>query len=178
MKIESTVFLFSVCLLLFAVIMVTLFSCTNNAASAVKKEQHHIHLHAPINPVIPASQPAPIPRGPPLTEKPVVVNASTRGQYSYQQIGILYKEVPDGESKVLPLYGRPTYMGSQKWNYYTQTDGYNPIKLSLQKRQRDCMDQIGCDEINDGDEIYVPELNNGFRVRIYQTSVPTYIPVV
>jgi hypothetical protein len=106
------------------------------------------------------------------------INNSTRGRYAYQQVGVLYNSNPESDSKVLPLFGRPTYAGSQKWNYYTNTDGYNPIKLSLQLGNRDCLDQVGCNEINDGETINIPELNGSFKVRIYQTIAPSYIPDV
>jgi len=170
MKIDQVVFLFSVCLLMFVIMMIAVFSCT----SSQQKVTTRVEAVAPV-----ISTPAALPQcRPPLTDTPNAINSSTRGQYAYQQIGILYREVPDGESKVLPLYGRPTCIRSQRWNYYTQTDGFNPIKLSIQMQHKDCMDQVGCNEINDGDEINVPELNAVFRVRIYQTAVPTYIPNV
>jgi len=117
------------------------------------------------------------PTTPPLMVENTI-NNSTRGRYAYQQVGVLYNTNPEGDSKVLPLFGRPTYAGSQKWNYYTNTDGYNPIKLSLQLGNRDCLDQVGCNEINDADTISIPELNGTFKVRIYQTIAPSYIPNV
>lgn len=102
------------------------------------------------------------------------INISTRGEIaSYQQVGVLYS----GDKSVLPLYGRPTYTGSQKWNYYTSTDGYNPQQLPLQNKNRDCLDNVGCTELDDGDLVPIAELGGAqYTVRKYQTSAPKYIP--
>jgi len=71
----------------------------------------------------------------------VPINIPSRGpQQSYQQVGILYKENienPDklpgnnNESNILPLFGRPTYAGSNRWNYYTSSDKFQTVKLPI-----------------------------------------------
>ena len=102
------------------------------------------------------------------------INVSTRGETSFQQIGVLYSV--DDKERVLPLYGRPTYVGSQKWNYYTKTDGFQSMQLALQ-RGNDCLDNIGCRELDEDDVLVIPELGaTSFKVRKYQTAAPRYIP--
>lgn len=108
---------------------------------------------------------------------PVRINISTRGEESFQQVGVLYSN--EDKNHVLPLYGRPTYVGSQKWNYYTTTDGFQSIQLGLQQRDHDCLDMIGCTQFDNGDQLHIPELGDAaFKVRMYQSNVPRYLPWV
>ena len=107
----------------------------------------------------------------------VPINIPTRGEYvNYQQVGILKNNT--GNNQLLPLYGKPNYPGSSKWQYYTETDKYNPLKISITNKNKDCMGEYGCDEIYDGDTINVPAYNDNFSVSLYKTNYPRYIPVV
>ena len=116
----------------------------------------------------------------------VPINIPSRGpQQSYQQVGILYKENienPDklpgnnNESNILPLFGRPTYSGSNKWNYYTSSDKFQTVKLPISIDGRKCTDDIGCNELMNGDMITIPSYNGRFKVEIYDFDRPRYIP--
>lgn len=110
---------------------------------------------------------------PPL--KNIPINIPTRGETSYVQIGILSNSDND---KILPLYGKQTYQRSQHWNYYTTTDSYNLIKIPLTYEGKDCMKEIGCREINDGDNIFIDEYDESFKVKIYESSKFRYIPYI
>ena len=116
----------------------------------------------------------------------IPINIPSRGpQQSYQQVGILYKENivnPDqlpgnnNESNILPLFGRPTYSGSNKWNYYTSSDKFQTVKLPININGRKCTDDLGCNELMNGDIITVPSYNGNFKVEIYDFDRPRYIP--
>lgn len=110
---------------------------------------------------------------PPL--KNIPINIPTRGETSYVQIGILSNSDND---KILPLYGKQTYQRSQHWNYYTTTDSYNLIKIPLTYEGKDCMKETGCREINDGDNIFIDEYGESFKVKIYESSKFRYIPYI
>jgi len=112
-----------------------------------------------------------------VPSKGVPINIPTRGEVAYQQIGVLYK--PDSESDtVIPLYGRPTYTGSDYWNYYIQSPGYHAMKIGL-RLNRDCMDVTGCKEISSGDTVVIPELGGrAYLVKLYNFSSPKYLPGV
>jgi hypothetical protein len=79
---------------------------------------------------------------------------------------------------ILPLFGRPIDPNRNRWNYYTRTDGINPVQVPLQFKRRNCEDDNGCDEITDGDSVGVPILGQSYIATTYRYSTPRYIPVV
>lgn len=100
---------------------------------------------------------------------------ATRGiPESYQSMGVLTLE--NGE--VLPLYGRRTASRSDRFQYYTRTDTYNPVQLPLRHKNRDCQDDVGCEELMDGDALKVAATGKEGKVSLYRFSGPTYIPAV
>ena len=97
----------------------------------------------------------------------------TRGiPESYQSRGILKME--DGQ--VLPLYGRRTASRSDRFQYYSRTDTYNPVQLPIEHKRRNCQDDVGCDELYDRDNVNIAGLGKKGEVTIYRFSGPTYIP--
>ena len=118
----------------------------------------------------------------------IPINIPSRGPFqAYQQVGILSKEeIADPEripgnntdTSVLPLFGRPTYSGSNRWNYYTTSDKFQAVKLPINIDKRKCTDDLGCDELRDGDMVTIPSYNGRFRVEIYDFDKPRYIPFV
>jgi len=124
---------------------------------------------------------------PPL-KRGIPINIETRESGGdFQQVGILSKNtINDGaavpgnntDSVVLPLYGKPTYRGSNKWLYYTETDKLNPVKIPVNHKNKDCTDDYGCDEIYDKDSVTIPSYNGDFTVKIYKLNKPRYIPFI
>ena len=99
-------------------------------------------------------------------------NIPTQGlPESFQSVGII--NVGD---QVLPLYGRRTTGGSDRWNYYTRTDSYNPVPLPVKFQKRNCMDDVGCQEIFSGEDIKIDGLKKEGKTDIYQFNGPKYIP--
>lgn len=99
-------------------------------------------------------------------------NQPTKGlPESFQSVGMIRVE-----DKMLPLYGRRTTGGSDRWNYYTRTDTYNPIPLPVQIQRRDCMDDVGCPEISSGDRVHIRGLQKEGQTEIYRFDGPKYIP--
>ena len=91
----------------------------------------------------------------------------------YQSYGFI--TTSDGQT--LPLYGRRTAGRSDRYNYYTRTDSYNPIPIPIRYKGRDCQDSIGCDELFNGEHVRTVNGNEG-QVNIYQYDGPMYIPGV
>ena len=80
------------------------------------------------------------------------------------------------DGKVLPLYGRRTASRSDRFQYYTRTDTYNPVQLPIQHNRRDCTDDIGCEELYDRDVVTVKPTNQRGTATIYRFDGPTYVP--
>jgi hypothetical protein len=102
---------------------------------------------------------------------------ASRGPTSpYQQIGILTAEGGSSSSAapdrtILPLYGRELDSRRGRWNYYTRTDGANPVQVPVRIRNRVCDDDTnGCEEIYDSDAVHVPSLGRSFKSTIYRKS--------
>ena len=102
----------------------------------------------------------------------IPINIPTQGlPESFQSVGVVRVE-----DKILPLYGRRTAGGSDRWNYYTRTDTYNPVPIPINFQRRQCMDDIGCQEILSGDEVKVDVMNKMGKTSIYRYDGPKYIP--
>lgn len=120
--------------------------------------------------------------------KGLPINIETRGSGGdFQQVGMLYKNTITDDTKapgnntdnnVLPLYGKPTYQGSNMWLYYTETDKLNPVKIPVNVNSKDCTDEYGCSELYDGSNVDIPSYNGAFNVKIYKFNKPRYIPYV
>ena len=102
----------------------------------------------------------------------IPINVTTRGlPQAFQQSGI----IKIGE-QILPLYGRQSAYRSDRYNYYTRTDSYNPVQLPVRYQRRDCMDDIGCDELLGGESIKIAGLGKEGYVEVYKYDGPKYIP--
>jgi len=113
----------------------------------------------------------------------LAVNRQSRGiPDTYQQVGVL--TTPGGTDNsgtptrtILPLFGRAVDAARNKWNYYTRTDGTNPVQVPVQFKRKNCDDDYGCDEVIDGDNVGVPVMGQAFTANIYRYSTPRYLPI-
>jgi hypothetical protein len=97
----------------------------------------------------------------------------TRGApESYQQMGVMV----GADGKPLPLYGRRTAPRSDKFNYYTRTDSYNPVALPVTFKNKDCQDNAGCSEVSSGDSIRISPTGETAKVTLYGFDGPRYSP--
>jgi hypothetical protein len=94
----------------------------------------------------------------------VPINIRTQGfDSSYRQVGILTSL--DGKDHILALMGRPLITNRDNWQYYTMSEKNN-IKLPVSVKGKSCMNEYGCDKIDDGDSVYVEGYSNIFRATI------------
>ena len=113
----------------------------------------------------------------------IPINVQTQGYPdTYQQIGVL--TAPGGTDMsatpnrtVLPLFGRKLTTNRDRWNYYTRTDGMNPVQVPLQFKRRNCDDDNGCDEIITGDSVGVPIIGQSYTANVFRYSTPRYLPI-
>lgn len=105
----------------------------------------------------------------------IPINVPTQGyDANYRQIGILTR-ISGGEM-ILPLMGRPLITNRDKWNFYTMTSNNNMIKLPVSHKGKSCTNEYGCDNVYDGDTVYVEGYNDAFTATIYDNNVMRYIP--
>ena len=93
---------------------------------------------------------------------------------AYRQVGILTRN--DGSETILALMGRPLFSNRDKWNFYTMTDKNNMIKLPITHKGRSCTNEYGCDNMYNGDTVYVEGYNDAFKVTMYDNNTMRYIP--
>jgi len=112
----------------------------------------------------------------------IPVNIETRGTgMAYQQVGIL---TPTGGNNandlILPLMGRKLMNGRDKWQYYTMANGSSTIhtKLPVSVNGKSCTGEYGCNDIQNGDTVYVEGYNTVFTATVYENGTFSYIPYI
>jgi hypothetical protein len=110
----------------------------------------------------------------------IPVNIETRGlPTSYQQIGILNRTNDASGDMILPLMGKRTMAGRDKWQYYTVSGSGNlNTRLPISVNGKNCTGEYGCDEVYNGDVVYVEGYNDTFRATIYENGTFQYIPLL
>ena len=100
------------------------------------------------------------------------INIPTQGYPdNYQLVGILSRI---SDEKILQLFGRPTFPGSNQYEYYatTESNGFaNKIPIETKGKR----------EIDDGIYVKVPifDQNKGdFQVKLYNYDTPRYNPYI
>lgn len=102
----------------------------------------------------------------------IPINIPTQGlPESFQSVGLV-----NVDGAVWPLYGRRTAGGSDRWNYYTRTDSFNPVPIPIRFQKRDCMDDVGCQEILSGERIKIEVVGKEGTTKMYRFDGPKYIP--
>jgi|TARA_B100001287_G_scaffold276825_1_gene289801 hypothetical protein len=107
------------------------------------------------------------------------ININTRGpELNYTQMGILTRE-NSKDDMILPLMGRRSSTGRDKYQYYTMSNSAGNIntKLPVSLKGKSCTSDLGCDEIFNGDSVYVEGYNDTFRATIYENALYKYIPL-
>ena len=107
------------------------------------------------------------PRGLPIN----IQTQGLGGNSEFRQVGILTK----GDT-ILPLMGRPLFSNRDKWNFYTMNDKSNMIKLPLKFKNKDCLSEQGCDNIYNGDQVFVEGYGSLFKATVYENNVMRYLP--
>jgi hypothetical protein len=85
---------------------------------------------------------------------------------TYKQVGVLVGE----ESDIYPIYGRPSYAYNNRWNYYTTTTGNQVYPLPISNGDRNCTEDIGCDELYGNEDLTILGKPGTFKPTIYRIS--------
>lgn len=71
---------------------------------------------------------------------------------------------------ILPLFGEQAPNRRHRWNYHTMNDTQqrsSSVKLPIMFKDRDCMDEVACDEVYGGDIMRVHGYEQPFVVHVY-----------
>jgi hypothetical protein len=107
----------------------------------------------------------------------VPINVSTNigaVDTTYRQVGIL--TASNSKGRVIPLMGRPLFTNRNKWQYYTNSDQLNSMRLPLSRNGKSCTNEYGCDQLNNGDTVYIEGLNEAYAVTLYDNDTIRYLP--
>jgi hypothetical protein len=107
---------------------------------------------------------------------PIPINVRTQGppvNVNYRQVGLLTRV--NGKETMLPLMGRPLQKNRDKWQFYTMSDKNNSVKLPISFRKKSCTSEYGCDNIYNGDTVYVEGYKDAFQATIYDNAVMEYL---
>ena len=105
----------------------------------------------------------------------VPINIRTQGppaNTNYRQVGLLTRV--NGKETILPLMGRPLQKNRDKWQFYTMSDKNNSVKLPISFKKKSCTSEYGCDNIYNGDTVYVEGYKDAFQATIYDNAVMEY----
>ena len=83
-----------------------------------------------------------------------------------QQMGIL---VGSGQ-ETLPLYGKEVRGRRDRYHYYTTTGGENLYPVPVTHNARDCMEDIGCEEIYGNESVSITGKTGSYTVNMYRTD--------
>lgn len=116
----------------------------------------------------------------------IPINVSTRHyDASYRQVGFLSPEAGGNgahgntlKDNLIPLMGRPLDRSRDKWNFYSINNSNNSLKLPIVNKGRSCTNEYGCDNLYNGDSVYVEGLKQPFKVTMYDTDTMKYLPFV
>jgi hypothetical protein len=105
-------------------------------------------------------------------QPPIAINIATSHVPSnFQQVGILTRK--GGKEMILPLMGRQVHTSRDSWNFYTVND--TGVRLPLSVKGKSGMSEYGCDNVYDGDSVYVEGYGDTFAVTRYETNTLRYI---
>ena len=111
--------------------------------------------------------------------KKIPINVKTQSvTKEYKQLGILTRVSKGNMDLILPLMGRPLIANRDKWNFYSMSDQNHSIKLPISHNGKSCTNEYGCDNLYNGDIVYVEGYNDAFKVTMYENEGLSYIPIL
>jgi len=83
-----------------------------------------------------------------------------------QQMGILLGD----QGETMPLYGKEVRGRRDRYHYYTVTDGEQLYPVPVGHEGRDCMDDIGCQELYGQEKVSILGKVGEYDVKMYRTD--------
>lgn len=85
---------------------------------------------------------------------------------SLQQLGLLVGE----NEETLPLYGKEVRGRRDQYHYYTSTPGNQIYSIPVSHNGKDCMDDIGCNELYGNEDVNILGKSNSYQAKLYRTD--------
>jgi hypothetical protein len=85
---------------------------------------------------------------------------------NFQQMGLLLGDSGD----ILPLYGRESRGYRDRYQYYSGSPGDQIYSLPLTHKDRECTEDIGCNEFYGGEKVTVTGKTGDYTVKMYETE--------
>ena len=85
---------------------------------------------------------------------------------NFQQMGLLLGDGGD----ILPLYGRESRGYRDRYQYYSGSPGEQIYSLPLIHKDRECTEDIGCNEFYGGEKVSVTGKSGDYTVKMYETE--------
>lgn len=85
---------------------------------------------------------------------------------NFQQMGLL---LGDG-GEILPLYGRESRGYRDRYQYYSGSPGDQIYSLPLSHKERNCTEDIGCEEFYGGEKVSITGKDGDYTVNLYETE--------
>jgi len=102
------------------------------------------------------------------------INMNTQYVKPYRQVGMMSND----SGNIIPLFGRRLHRGSDKWNYYTMSDGNRGVRIPINIGGKKCSDGLGCKELYEDDTLGIDGYSGKFKVNLYDLDKPRYIPII
>ena len=67
-------------------------------------------------------------------------------------------------------------MQRNSWQYFTYANQYNSVMLPIEHKNKSCLDAYGCNELYDGDTVFISQYNQEFTIALYAITSLTYNP--
>lgn len=106
-------------------------------------------------------------------------NIGSTHNAKFRQVGLMSPHDNNGKNPVsgpVPLMGKPLYSNRNKWQYYSMSDQYNSIKIPVSVKGKSGMSEYGCDELFNGDTVYLDGLKDIYIVTMYDNDHLKYLP--
>lgn len=88
----------------------------------------------------------------------------------FQQMGLLLNDTGD----ILPLYGRSSRGYRDRYQYYSGSPGDQIYSLPISHQDRECTEDIGCQEFYGGENVSVTGKDGDYKVKLYETEQMYY----
>ena len=89
--------------------------------------------------------------------------------HRFQQVGLL-----TNDTDTIPLYGKESEAYNNRWNYYTTTQGDQIYSVPVSHNNRDCTEDIGCEELFDNQGVTVFGKDGTYQTKIYRIDQHPY----